>query len=313
MGMGIQTAPARGWAVALASALAVAIAGAGATVGTAAAAATSPRLDGGTAHVVSPRQQHAARAFWTPSRMAAATPLGTGRAAGAPSTQAPGIPSPKHFSGVPTVGALFMTTGKKQHFCTASVVKSSTEDLILTAAHCVYSSTYASNIAFVPGYHAGNRPYGTWPVREITVAAGWRKSHDPNLDFAFLAVSPPKGTKLPIQQVTGALRLGINLGYYHPIQVIGYNNSGDVAIRCATKSFKFEPDQMKFYCRYYQDGTSGGPWIIGYNHRTGRGTVFGVIGGYEQGGDYTWSSYSAYFSGPARALFKQAEASASRR
>jgi hypothetical protein len=34
--------------------------------------------------------------------------------------------------------------------------------------------------------------------------------------------------------------------------------------------------------------------------------VFGVIGGYEQGGDYEWASYSAYFGGSALRLFRQA-------
>jgi V8-like Glu-specific endopeptidase len=221
--------------------------------------------------------------------------------------QPPGTPSPTHFAGVPTVGALFFTTGTKQHFCTASVVISRPENLILTAAHCVYGSTYASKIAFVPKYHSGKQPYGVWPVRKITVAAGWRNSHNQNLDFAFLAVAPPAGTHRPVQRVTGGLRLGINLGYSHRIKVIGYNNTDDTPIRCATSSFKFAPHQMKFRCHNFQDGTSGGPWIIGYHGRTGTGTVFGVIGGYQQGGNFPWASYSAYFSGPARRLFRQAQ------
>jgi V8-like Glu-specific endopeptidase len=215
--------------------------------------------------------------------------------------------SPTHFAGVPTVGALFFTTGTKQHFCTASVVISKPENLILTAAHCVYGSSYASKIVFVPKYHSGKQPYGVWPVQKITVAAGWRSSYNQNLDLAFLAVAPPAGTSRPVQRVTGGLRLGINLGYSHQIKVIGYNNTDDTPIRCATSSFKFAPHQMKFRCHNFQDGTSGGPWIIGYHGRAGTGTVFGVIGGYQQGGNFPWASYSAYFSGPARRLFRQAQ------
>ena len=293
----------RRWAVALASTLAVAVAGAGtASAGTAAGA---PGPGRGAGHAVSVAAQQAARAFWTPARMAAATPLPDGRKAGRPATRR-GIPSPAHFAGVPTAGALFLTTGTKPHFCTASVVKSKPEDLVLTAAHCVYSSGYASNIEFVPKYLKGQQPYGAWPVKRIFVAAGWRHSHDPNLDFAFLAVAPPPGVTKPIQQVTGGLRLGISLGYDHQIEVIGYNNTDDAPIRCATSSFKFAANQMKFYCNDYKDGTSGGPWIIGYNGQDGTGTVFGVIGGYQQGGDHSWASYSAYFSAPARTLFRQA-------
>ncbi len=275
-----------------------------------AAAAAGPPPGTAVVHAVSPAAQAAARTFWTPQRTAAATPAprqasgpGSGTSAGPP----PGTPYPTVFDGVPTVGALFFTTGTREHFCTASVVHSRTQNLVLTAAHCVYGSTYASHIAFVPRYHYGRKPYGAWPVRAITVATGWQRSHDQNLDFAFLAVAPPAGTHRPIQAVTGSLQLGINQGYAHPIEVIGYNNTGNTAIKCATHSFRFTPHQMKFFCHDYQDGTSGGPWILGFNSATGTGTVFGVIGGYEQGGDYDWASYSVYFGRPALRLFRQAE------
>jgi hypothetical protein len=35
--------------------------------------------------------------------------------------------------------------------------------------------------------------------------------------------------------------------------------------------------------------------------------VFGVIGGYELGGDYEWASYSAYFGSATRSLYQQVE------
>ena len=299
--MNLQARSLSGWAAA-ASALALTMAGMGTAAATSAAAAGAPRPGGAVVRAVSRPAQQAAVRFWTPARMAAAT-LSTAAAAGLP----PRTPSPTHFAGVPTVGALFFTTGTKQHFCTASVVISKPENLILTAAHCVYGSSYASKIVFVPKYHSGKQPYGVWPVRKITVAAGWRSSHNQNLDFAFLAVAPPAGTHRPVQRVTGGLRLGINLGYSHRITVIGYNNTDDTPIRCATSSFKYAPHQMKFRCHNFQNGTSGGPWILGYHGRTGTGTVFGVIGGYQQGGNFPWASYSAYFSGPASRLFRQAQ------
>jgi V8-like Glu-specific endopeptidase len=247
--------------------------------------------------------------------MAAATPVQAAAQAAAQAdapaatpTPPPGIPSPTHFNGVPTVGTLFFTTGTQQHFCTASVVDSPTANLVLTAAHCVYGSSYATNIEYVPQYHDGQQPFGAWAVQTITVAAGWQSSHDPNLDFAFLTVTPPAGTHRPIQFVTGGLHLGINIGYAHRIEVIGYNNGEDEPIKCASRSFKFEPGQLEFYCNDFQDGTSGGPWIVGFSPRWGTGTVFGVIGGYEEGGDYPWASYSVYFSGPTLKLYWQAEA-----
>ena len=40
---------------------------------------------------------------------------------------------------------------------------------------------------------------------------------------------------------------------------------------------------------------------------TGSGTVIGDIGGYEQGGDWGWASYSAYYASPILRLFLQAQ------
>jgi V8-like Glu-specific endopeptidase len=258
-------------------------------------------------YVVSDAAQASARAFWTPARMSAATPDITRPVAVLPEVSAPsGTPTAVRFSGVPTTGALFYTTGTRQHFCTASVVDSPVGDLVITAAHCVYGSRYATNIAYVPKYHDGTRPYGTWTVSAITVAAGWRDARNPNLDVAFLAVRSPSGTR--IQSVTGGLTFAINAPYAMAIAVIGYNNPDAAPVGCATHSFKFQAGaQIEFYCHGYWDGTSGGPWISGYNPHTGTGVVHGVIGGYEEGGAYEWASYSVHFGAAIGALFSQAQ------
>jgi V8-like Glu-specific endopeptidase len=291
--------------------------------GTANAAATGSTPAPGVVHAVASGAQQTARSFWTKSRMAAATPVSGGASGGvsgvkaSPLAQAqspsaatpeppPGTPTATLFNGVPTVGALFFTTGTEEHFCTASVVNSLPGDIILTAAHCVYSASgYSGDIEFVPGYHDGIEPYGAWPVKTVTVSQGWAQNQNVNLDFAFLTVAPPPGTWRPIQRVTGGLWLGINLPYAEHIEVIGYNDTDNGPVKCATKSFKFEPSQMEFYCHDYWDGTSGGPWIVHYNGHRGTGVVFGVIGGYEQGGDYEWASYSVRFSLPTLDLFLQ--------
>ncbi len=270
-------------------------------------AAGGPAATQAVLHPVASPAQAAARGFWTAARMASATPAGPEGAASTPAPP-PGIPNPTYFNGVPTVGALFFTTGTQAHFCTASVVDSATSELVLTAAHCVYGNGgYAADIAYVPKWHRGVSPYGMWAVRSITVAAGWRRSQDADLDFAFLAVSPPPGTGRPIQSVTGGLRLGVGTGYAHPVAVIGYNDTDKQPIECATDSFEFKPTQLEFYCNSFWDGTSGGPWILHLNPVTGSGTVIGDVGGYEQGGDYRWASYSPYYASPILRLFLQAQ------
>ena len=278
-----------------------------ALVGAALPAQASPA---NAAYRVSAAEQAVTSAYWTPQRMAAATPLDA-TTSDSPQDAPPGTPTGTLFDGVPTVGALFSATGGQAHFCTASVVLSATRNLLLTAAHCVYGhGGYQTDVAFVPGYHDGVAPYGTWPVSSMLVAQGWQSSADPNLDFAFLTVAPGAHGR-QVQDVTGGNLLGINRGYAHTVTVIGYsdaeNNPTDQPIMCRTQSFYAMPDQQQFNCHGYYDGTSGGPWLTDYNPATGSGTVIGDIGGYETGGDYEYTSYSPYFGLPTLELYAQAE------
>jgi V8-like Glu-specific endopeptidase len=276
-----------------------------------AGATTRPVPQIGVEYAVGQAAQQSTQAFWTPARMAAATPalnpltpLVAGPASGPP----PGIPTAKLFNGVATVGALFFVNNGA-HFCTASVISSKAGDLVLTAAHCVFDSGHAfKNVEFVPGYHqVGKAPHGKWAVSKIFVAAGWAKGQNPALDFAFVTVAPPAGTTKTIQQVTGALQLGINRPYKRPIEVIGYNTVNTRPVECATHSFEFEKTQLEFYCHDYRDGTSGSPWIVRYDSRNGTGLVIGTIGGFELGGDVEWASYSAYFGESTYLLWRLAE------
>jgi V8-like Glu-specific endopeptidase len=318
----------------VAAAVTIGVAGAGGTAqparaGVLDAGALDASASGPSAAVtdqVSAAAQRGALAHWTPQRMAEATAASLPRAqvstafpavtrtsteptqsqAHAETTAPRGTPTAAPFAGSPTTGVLFYTAGGKGHFCTASVVDSTGDDLALTAAHCVYWKGFATNIEYVPGYHDGKQPYGAWAVRAITVASGWKLSHNPDLDFAFLTLASAGGKQ--IQARTGGLTIGFTRWYSEQkIEVIGHNDSGAEPIRCATKSFRFRTGQMEFYCHGFWTGTSGGPWIIGYNARNGTGTVFGVIGGYELGGDYEWASYSAYFGSATRTLYQQVE------
>ena len=262
----------------------------------------------GVTSTVSTAAQQTARAFWTPARMAAATPVVNPNEviAGPAASPPPGTPTARLFNGVPTVGALFFTSGSSAHYCTASVISSRPQDMVLTAAHCAYSGGFFKNIEFIPGYRSGRAPYGAWVVNKITVARGWKSSQNQNLDFAFLAVTPPPRTSLPIQRVTGALQLGINRPFMRPIEVIGYNSSDSRPVACATHSLELSPTQIKFFCHGYRDGTSGSPWIVRYNSRNGTGVVIGTIGGFQLGGIFEWESYSAYFGQACYQLYLQA-------
>jgi V8-like Glu-specific endopeptidase len=209
------------------------------------------------------------------------------------------------FRGTPAVGALFTTSGGHlaDHFCTASVVHSRGGDLLLTAAHCLTGKPIGRDgIVFVPAFHDGVSPYGAWQVTAVFVDSAWSSRHDPDDDVAFLRAGRP-GSQ--IEQATGAERLGVGLPPQQ-VRVLGYPDAAARPIACQAPARGFGAGQMVFDCDGYADGTSGGPFLAQVSKATGRGTVIGVIGGYQQGGDTPDVSYSIRFLANVAALYKTA-------
>jgi V8-like Glu-specific endopeptidase len=221
--------------------------------------------------------------------------------------QVPASLTGQDIAGTPAVGALFTMSGGKlgSHFCTASVIDSPLGDLVITAAHCV--SGAIADVAFVPGYDAGVAPYGVWMVTKVYVDASWSASSDPDDDVAFLRVSQASST-VPIEDVTGAEQLGTGDPAREFVEVIGYPDATNQAIACRNWTKEPMADQLEFDCGGYTNGTSGGPFLASVNPQTGRGTVIGVIGGYEQGGLTPQVSYSAMFGANVTALYQVAVA-----
>ena len=214
------------------------------------------------------------------------------------------------------MGALFGTANGsisgQGHYCTGSVVNSPKGDIVVTAAHCVYdSSGVYTDIAFVPGYHDGQDPYGVWIPSAVVVAPQWASSSDPDYDVAFLVVHEA-GSSGRIQDVVGGDQLAVNPSYSGLTQVVGYPESTDKPITCTNDTAPFtDPSlataQMQFTCANFPGGTSGGPFLQNVDPNTGLGTIVGVVGGYEAGGDTPDQSYSSYFGNWVGSLLTQAE------
>lgn len=205
------------------------------------------------------------------------------------------------------VGAIFSQAGSKDHFCTGSVVASPGHSLVLTAAHCVHGGKgggYDSDAVFVPDYRNGNEPQGEWPVRSIVVDQRWIDSSDPDLDVAFLVLGTVGGRS--IEDVLGANKLGVNLGFGRTVLLTGYPSDADAPIACLNSTTRQSTYQMRIACQDFPGGTSGSPWITGFDRATRSGTVIGVIGGYQQGGDSPDVSYSPYFDNDVLALYNRA-------
>jgi V8-like Glu-specific endopeptidase len=269
--------------------------------------------------------KRARRISWTPARAALITAIAVGAvvtltpANGAASNIATGfvravrhIAAPSRaghaFVGTPAVGVLFTASagGPGQHFCTASVVDSPAGDLVITAAHCVTSTS--DTIEFVPGYDRGSQPYGVWTVTKVYVDQAWQTSSSDDDDFAFLRVSQA-GSNVPVEDVTGAERLATGTpAIRQMVEVIGYPNATNQPITCQNWLRQPMAGQLEFDCDGYTNGTSGGPFLSGVDQATGQGLVIGVIGGYQQGGNTPQVSYSAVLGTSAAALYQRAVA-----
>jgi hypothetical protein len=213
----------------------------------------------------------------------------------------------RSFGGVAAVGALFTeASGRlKQHFCSASVVDSPGGDIAVSAAHCFSNVSWP--VVFVPGYDKGTAPYGVWRVTKVYTAQAWQSSQDPDDDVAFFRLAPaPDG--VPVQDVTGAERLGTGWPEHTFVQVIGYPDVADQPVWCANWTDGFSATQLRFDCGGYTLGTSGGPFLTAVSGPASEGTVVGVIGGYEQGGDTPDVSYSVMFGPTVAGLFRTAVA-----
>lgn len=259
--------------------------------------------------VVRPRSMSVA--FWTAEKMLAAkevtltVPMGTGRASqsrrislGPEITVAavnPDIGGPSSRA-LNSAGRHAATTGRVfwscqagyQSSCSASVIPSTSGDVIVTAAHCVYDTDSLSwvtncNWVFVPGYVNGNAPYGIWPAREVAALNTWtRTDPDFNADVAFVALSQVNGRH--ITQVTGSQAIAFN--YARDQQTFSFGYPVNLANGQVLQVCSGVPAASLYTDNNYQGfglsnclmtgGSSGGPWLQQFDESTGVGATYSV-------------------------------------
>lgn len=209
----------------------------------------------------------------------------------------------------PAVGALFSPDddGNPVHHCTASVVHSPAGDLVVTAAHCVHDDGFRTRLVFAPGLHDGVAPYGLWVPSRIDVDPRWVSNRDPDHDVAFLRVRRAGRAGGPIEDVTGAERIRFDASPGRPAQLTGYPEDQDRPVSCRHTADVQSPTQLRFACPGFPNGTSGGPMLTDLDRGTGTGSLIGVIGGLDEGGD-DLVSYSSRFGADVAALYRRATA-----
>jgi len=282
-------------------------------------------------------------AYWSADRLTAALPVdagpeadsassgqgtsssGHGTSLAAASTEVDGprpgefIPPSHSFDGMPQAGTFFWTDGSGAgRTCSGSVVRSPGHDLVLSAGHCLrgYSgNSPRRNLAFVPQYHDGQKPFGVFPVRVNGVYVPQEyydhgEHEGAEYDYGF-AVTETNQDGKRLEEATGGVQLLTGTGYWHaPVRMIGYPGGAEKPVECWSRTTRWDSDDPaepgsypRIACDAFVGGTSGGPMLVPW---PGGWAVIGIIGGYHTGGYTPQVSYSAYFGKNVRDLYGDA-------
>ncbi|MGW6547738.1 trypsin-like serine peptidase [Streptomyces massasporeus] len=287
--------------------------------------------------VMTPSAQERALAFWTPQRMREATPLDLltvdrsdvttpaprkGKATVVPPSAPTSATGPLAFphGGGPwsgggavtkTAGRVFFSYQGRTASCSGNAVTSANKSTVITAGHCVkLEGSWHTNWVFVPGYHDGQRPYGTWTASKTLSTPQWTASEDINHDIGAAVVAPLDGQKLT--DVVGGQGLAFNTGYNKAMYSFGFPAAapydGEKFIYCSgttTRDFLLSKDHG-LTCNM-TGGSSGGPWFTQFSEATGTGLQSSV-----NSFKYNFlpnAMYGPYFGTEAQNLYQSAQSS----
>ncbi|HEX6526377.1 MAG TPA: trypsin-like serine protease [Streptosporangiaceae bacterium] len=257
---------------------------------------------GAAPHILNERAVVTHHGYWTRARMEGATPA-----------SASGAAWDRGGLVARTTGRVFFTLGGADYSCSGSTVGGANPDLVVTAAHCVSdgAGNWAVNWTFIPGYHAGQMPYGSFAAKTFFVSGKWASGANPDDDIAFVAVRPSRvgnavrtvGSVVGSQPIAFGYRgasawvfgypaedpyTGDQLDYCSGRLVPDPNGTADVGMPCAMT-----------------EGDSGGPWLSDFDPRTGKGVITGVTS-FKYAGQ-TRMLYSVTLGSAAQSLYNKAE------
>jgi V8-like Glu-specific endopeptidase len=279
-------------AVVLATVLLV-LAGALSAAGADAADPAATRHGHATRVLRSPSMVTAGRArvvrdYWTPARMAAATPVDVLLGMTSPDRGA-AVPERPRVHVPTTVGKLFFTTSAGDASCTASAIRTRKRNQVITAGHCVNTGPdgggllgnpeWYSNWVFVPRYHNGEHPFGTWVATNAFAFDGWIEHGRYSRDQAIIKLQRRHGHKLT--QVVGANRIRTGLGQrQRGVRIWGwpaeYQYDGERAVHCDGRTTRRGlTKDAKMRCPM-NGGASGGPWLLRRDRHPDWGLIWAV-------------------------------------
>jgi RTX calcium-binding nonapeptide repeat (4 copies) len=215
-------------------------------------------------------------------------------------------------------GKVFLTLGGTDYLCSATVVDSASHAVVWTAGHCVNGADiglgFATNWMFVPGYHEGEAPYGSWTAGELMATDRWSDDANLRLDVG-AAILQRDSEGRGIEDVVGARGIGFNQSRSQRFDAYGFpavdpntpllppNFDGDHLFRCRSDRVGNDappglgPETMRINCDMTA-GASGGSWVIDDRY-------VNSVTSYEYAFD-AGHLYGPYFGSAAKRLYVKA-------
>ncbi len=159
------------------------------------------------------------------------------------------------------IGKLYITG---EGYCTASVI--SPNNIIVTAAHCVYDTVankWFTGWIFVPADNNGAAPYGAFPWVSARILTAWKNASGAVRRYDIALITMDKNSNGDsLSSSVGWLGRSWNFSYIQHMHAFGYPSNIDSRYTraCAAESFSGGTDVLGMGCDMTY-GSSGGPWI----------------------------------------------------
>lgn len=207
-------------------------------------------------------------------------------------------------------GKLTFNTPQGASSCSASVI--SANNIIVTAAHCIYDTPsrnqFYTNFVFTPAFRDRSAPYGSFPAQNcwvlnswITLSGGYNLNTWADDDVAVCKMGANSAGRTLSSQ-TGYFGRAWDQGYVQHFHTLGYPvnstantalpNAGKFLRSCQAESFQYATNIVGLGCDL-GPGHSGGAFIVGYKLNEVSGQVRSVYSGFFVGQN---NAYGARFT-----------------
>ena len=208
-----------------------------------------------------------------------------------PQVSMPGLPA--SHPAARTNGKVFFSHDGGNYVCSASIVNSEGKSLVWTAGHCLAGDQkWSYNVAFVPAYNNGSRPYGTWYAKNLTTTTNWFYNELWAYDVGAMTMNLQPGTNASIANHLGAQGIKWNQKAKYKAAAFGYPQAspfnGQYLWRANGTTTDYGNNTIYMYSGM-TGGSSGGPWFRSFNGK------WGYVNGHN---DFIYNAAPSYMFSP---------------